>query len=784
MQDGVKGPEATATQALLYLAVMSRPVVRDILTFAWVQDGVEETEAEAIRWMDNIRDSRVATAVVSLSWVQDSIESVEVQAIEDISYMTVEMALAVVDLDWVRDGVERLDAQTIEEMSYLSNEDAEAGLRVIGMPFLTTLEPHDVSALMALREIADDYTEVFNSVFALRDGVTDDLAPVVSTLRGVAETNPRLVDTLLAPGQVTLERRTVDLPLSGDVTLVIIRTRPGATRSMDLLEQAVRNVEEVMDIPLPTNYVGLLYEAAVIGDNVGTNFGTHMAILPEFDVDDGSHEAEYVPGTIAHEVAHYYWSGNKGWVDEGAADFMASISENARLDRPVNITNLPCPHVTTIVDLEAKGDDGDLYRCNYSLGERLFLDLYRTLGEDQFWQGFRALHLASVGADGRGKEVGIEEVRESFSSESGAESVVIARWYDGTAPYDISRSGDGKLADPTLPSIKGRVDKAYVGIGTNATPSSIFSVKEANDWVYLTLEYSYDVTGKHQVPIEIVESYQDGFVFRRRTHTLDAEPEYIGGTRYFSVGSAPSDKWAPGDYAVTVYSYGLKIAQVEYTVTAGDVPMPEPTATSSLNQGQGALGMVQLAADLLSGSKATRFKIKGGYKDERCPYTFGVRGGPATLETSAGPRFLTVALTRFVERDLDVYVAWSRTDRKWLHWREKASGWEVVPNSQITDATHWWIWGSKLHETLNTLINDSITPQETDRSNGTVTLEVSLDGESAPSLWRNWKDKDFVTVDFTLVLDEQTYEIRGYEWRRENKAAAGRCRIYEEKPSR
>ena len=82
--------------------------------------------------------------------------------------------------------------------------------------------------------------------------------------------------------------------------------------------------------PFPTRYVGLLYEDAVSGEYAGTNFGSHIAILPKYDVDDGSHEAKFAPLNIFHEVAHYYWSGNADWIDEGIADFMASAVENER----------------------------------------------------------------------------------------------------------------------------------------------------------------------------------------------------------------------------------------------------------------------------------------------------------------------------------------------------------------------------------------------------------------------------------------------------------------------
>ena len=91
---------------------------------------------------------------------------------------------------------------------------------------------------------------------------------------------------------------------------------------------------------------------------------------------------------IAHEVAHYYWNGNSDWVDEGASDFMAYASENARWTADLwRLPIIPCAYARTITQLEnldtssEEGADSP-YSCNYALGERLFVDLYRSLGED------------------------------------------------------------------------------------------------------------------------------------------------------------------------------------------------------------------------------------------------------------------------------------------------------------------------------------------------------------------------------------------------------------------
>ena len=614
IQDGIDDTESEAIQDLLYIAVVSRTVAASIVSLSWVQDGVHDVEAEAFRWMNNMGSAKVASSVVSLGWVEDGIDEIEVKAIEGISYIDyedAEVASSVVSLDWIQDGIEDAEVEAIENVSYMANEDAEAAssvvsldwvqdgindaeldliealasiadkeageaLRIVGMPFLETTEPPDIPAMNSLRGLAAFRPEAFVSVMshrALRDGISDDVAPIIVTLDGVAETNPGLIDVLLDPTKVLLERRTTTLPLAGDVLLDIIRTAPGAARSMDLLEHSVRCIEEYMGSPLPTKYVSLLYENAVHGSFAGKNVGTHIAILPEYDINDDSPEAQYPGSAIAHEVAHYYWSGNEDWVDEGAADFMASIVEGARTGQPIGVTNPPCGYAGSIAELESLGiPRGDIeFRCNYSLGERLFVDLYLTLGDERFRQAFRALYRASEIEDDadnrRGTSVGIEHVREAFRSDDEAESVVIARWYNGTEPYDLSRLDPGPV-DPGLTGINGRIDEAYIATGTEGPGVTVFSAQDVADWTYLTLKYSYKLSGAtREVPLEIVEYYEDGFEFSHRSRTLSAEARYIGGTSWFSVGQSPSGMWAPGRYWVYVYSGERKVAEVEYEVT-------------------------------------------------------------------------------------------------------------------------------------------------------------------------------------------------------------------------
>ena len=89
----------------------------------WVRDGIDGIEAEALDWINNMKSAEVASSVVSLVWFADGINEVEVKA--------------------------------IVELSYLANGDAGAALRIVEMPFLESIEPPDISAVMSLSRLAD-----------------------------------------------------------------------------------------------------------------------------------------------------------------------------------------------------------------------------------------------------------------------------------------------------------------------------------------------------------------------------------------------------------------------------------------------------------------------------------------------------------------------------------------------------------------------------------------------------------------------------------------------------
>ena len=423
---GVSYNEASSIRSLRAIAESSAGIAESVIDLPWLADGVSDNEKWAIHSLSAIAESSVAVAesVIALPWLAAGVSYNEASSISSLTRITessVEFAESVIALPWIADGVSDIDRRAVASLTWMFDADAAAPL--IDMPFLQTPDEADVAALSSLSSLTANQLANMLSRPMLKDGITDDEAPIVSMLSIVLDYVPHRVDRLLDPDKTTVERRTVELPLAGEIDLAIVRTYLGVKRSMDLLESAVREAENLMGEPFPTQYVGLLYENALSSHAAGGNNRTIMVIRPEYDRTEYDVYGGYSPGIIAHEVAHYYWRGNADWVDEGMAELMASAIENRRVGTPVKVTRPPCEFAQSLKELEALAPKPgeDAFRCNYSLGEGLFVSLLRTQGKDSFWEGARNLYTASPGA-------GIEEVRQAF----GPKASNVIGWYEGS----------------------------------------------------------------------------------------------------------------------------------------------------------------------------------------------------------------------------------------------------------------------------------------------------------------------------------------------------------------
>ena len=525
-----------------------------IQVLPWIADGIAATERAAAAVLVNL-------AIVSEPLLRDLLAKSWVNRVANFP----ELAAALTALHQIA-----------------ALDEPAAARRIAAMPFLNTLEPADVAALESLAQLAAADRETFARVIdhpSLADGIDDDAAPVVSVLSGVQRTNPALLPRLLNLEQVAIEERVIDRPGSGPLTLVIIRLETGAAGnpdSMDLLAAAVRFIADYMGEPFPVRYVALLFAEAVPSHSAGANFGTHIAVRPQYDSPAADYPARNRGRAIAHEVAHYYWAGNAPWLDEGAAEALAALFTAAHWGGNPIPNHYPCAGVSGIRDLAAadyaRGAAGG--QCPYALGERLFLDLRRALGADNFRRGFRRLY-RELAAEGGGNATGIAVVRRAFAGDGldagpaaqDRARQIIERWYGG-AELSAWPLPDPTAAVADLPAINGRIRRAYLSLTPGGPPSHRFSAAAAGDWAWLNLEYSYHFSGPPQeLNLEVVEYFADGFPYRQVRDVVTLPAPGGGGWRRYSVGPGPGRQWATGRHGVLVYHQGVKVAAVEYEVT-------------------------------------------------------------------------------------------------------------------------------------------------------------------------------------------------------------------------
>ena len=423
--DGVSHTEASVIISMGSIAYWSAAAAESLIALPWVADGVLDAEARVIFDLWKVIASLSAAAaesLIALPWLADGVSDTEAEAITELKWIAeYDLAESLIALPWVADGISDNDKDAIYYLRNIAFNDADAALQVVGMPFIQTLEGADVEALPVL---AGHTLGDLLSLPTLKDGITDDDAPVIALIGQ----EPDVVDKALAPDSNMVERRTVDLPLAGEVDLVIVRTRPNSRLGMDLFENAVREAENLMGEPFPARYryIGLLYTDSLGGSpsSRGNTDGiSNIHIRSNFDEDD-SRGARSI---LAHEVAHFYWWWGAGWISEGMAEFMASAIENRRVGTPIDFTRRPCEFARNLKELEelAPRVDEPAHSCRYSLGEGLFVSLLRALGEDAFWEGARRLYAATLDV---GDDAGVDEVRQAFGPKA---SDVIDRWYEG-----------------------------------------------------------------------------------------------------------------------------------------------------------------------------------------------------------------------------------------------------------------------------------------------------------------------------------------------------------------
>ena len=493
-------------------------------------------------------------------------------------------------IPWLADGLHDADEFNAAERLVNMGIDAPDTLDVLLESHTVSeyLSPLDLPALLSLQRMAQDRPRRLAQLTEagwFRDGLTDGEAAIVAALYERARfLSPEFDEIVANPGVLTVEESTTANRAGEIVPIVILRSGPAPSGSPVMLtaQFAVHLFEEMFDAPLPTPAVVIHVTPYVVGTAAGTNYQTHVTLKPEIDTNE---KPEFSVHSVFHEMAHYYLYARPTWYAEGGAEFAASYARHVLTAAPMEPTNSPCSEAASLSELETLlpydgGDAGrdvdpSLWQCNYALGERLMLTLYDRLGEERFLQGWRELYGALARTPEYPSQHDFEEAElrvawlRAFGRLNQPELEAIwDQWYRGTAGYVAEGAPDASPVDPSLPTVNGSIERAYLTLNRDDRPISAFSVADATGWAYLTLEYSHRVEGSaKELTLEIVEYFEDGLPYARREVATNFRPQHVGGTQWISIGPQPGQRWATGRYWAYVYEAGRKVAEVEFEVT-------------------------------------------------------------------------------------------------------------------------------------------------------------------------------------------------------------------------
>lgn len=193
----------------------------------------------------------------------------------------------------------------------------------------------------------------------------------------------------------------VYLPLSGSVRLIVVHEigQPIAHNTWEALESVLRAIVAFTKTPFPHNYLIVRVQPQYHPGVSGEHRFDHITIDPRYVASDSmSLDTRRI---LANLIAQFYDGYDTPyWAGKGAARVVEYGLGYRGLDSPPEI-GFPEYQDDPHADCPVNTVDGafltDEAVCHRNIGARFFLDLYRSLGEAQFRDGFARLIAAVNG---------------------------------------------------------------------------------------------------------------------------------------------------------------------------------------------------------------------------------------------------------------------------------------------------------------------------------------------------------------------------------------------------
>ncbi len=411
-------------------------LARQIQTLVWVQDGLSDLERSAVDellWMA-AEDVANLEAVLRLYWVQDDIQEAEYQSLYRLGYLgspNPANLYAVLNISWVQDNVSETEYDIIDSLGALDFDATDVVFQLLSMPFLLSPDTTDALAIRGMEELAyEGRLAALTDHAIFQDGITDEdttLIAAVGTLRDAGE-----IQRVLDAGGAAIETVSLGTELTPHLKISIVRTdsqsRPG---TIEATRDGIQFVENMMGLALPVDHVIImLSENAVTDKYAGTNYGFAFSYLPKYEVTQ-SDTWEWRQSRLGfvHETAHYFWSGNENWIDEGLANlFEYRFGLQMGLSHGQLQTkreNCEAHDLEMLSEWDPDSSEWDRFLCNYYLGQLLFQYLLASMDPETFTESLQEYYQLSLDAQEADRTPGIAEVRIAFASQ---DTIIDLHW--------------------------------------------------------------------------------------------------------------------------------------------------------------------------------------------------------------------------------------------------------------------------------------------------------------------------------------------------------------------
>ena len=175
--------DGAAVSALGRLAHSSTTVFDALMDRPWVEGSIGETEISVIGdigWItDNDEDAALRLIAMPFLETIEPGDGAAVSALGRLALSSTTVFGALMDRPWVEGSIGETEISVIGDIGWITDNDEDAALRLIAMPFLETIEPGDGAAVSALGRLASNNPQVLQQIMAhpsLSGGITDEWA--------------------------------------------------------------------------------------------------------------------------------------------------------------------------------------------------------------------------------------------------------------------------------------------------------------------------------------------------------------------------------------------------------------------------------------------------------------------------------------------------------------------------------------------------------------------------------------------------------------------------------